>query len=64
MSPFRVAGCLSLFSLLFLLCACGGLGAGPAAGPTALSGTGDIHSVNHIIFMVQENGRSTIISGT
>ena len=55
MSLSRVVVCLSLFSLSFVLCACGGLGAGSATGPTALSGTGDIHSINHIIFMVQEN---------
>jgi phospholipase C len=57
MSLSRIAGFLSFVSLLLVMSACGGVGSTPAPGPspTPVPSTGDIHSVNHIILLYQEN---------
>src|SRR6516225_9613549 len=54
-----VLACVPAFLLLFLLTGCAGLGrsAGPAPTPTPTVSPagGTLQSVNHIIFMMQEN---------
>src|SRR5215831_19966727 len=51
--------CASAFLLLFLLTGCAGLGVSggptPTPTPTASPALGTLQSVNHIIFMMQEN---------
>src|SRR5579864_4672371 len=50
--------CVLAFLLLFLLTGCAGLGATPGPTPTpspAATPVGSLQSVNHIIFMMQEN---------
>ncbi|MGC2695751.1 MAG: alkaline phosphatase family protein [Candidatus Angelobacter sp.] len=55
---FPVVKLAFFFSTTLLLIGCGGVGgsasSGPAPGPTATP-VADIHAVNHIIFMLQEN---------
>src|SRR5689334_13481539 len=48
---------VSFLSISFLLAGCAGLGGMNSTTTPSSSGnhTGDIHSINHIIFMVQEN---------
>jgi phospholipase C len=57
MSLSRTVGFLTFVSLLLVLSACGGIGStpGPGSSPTPVNPAGDIHSVNHIILMYQEN---------
>jgi phospholipase C len=59
MSLSRITGCSCILSFSLLLSACGGLGTSskpaPTPMPTPVIGTGDIHSINHIILMYQEN---------
>ena len=55
---FPLAGCSSLLFALTLLTGCGGVGSGSGGSsptPTPGTTTGSIQSVNHIIFMMQEN---------
>src|SRR5262245_43049992 len=52
--------CVPAFLLLFLLTGCAGLGLTsggptPTPTPTASPAVGTLHSLNHIIFMMQEN---------
>jgi phospholipase C len=59
MSYSRNAGYCCVVLLALLISACAGLRAGPgptpSPTPTPAIGTGDIHSLNHIILMYQEN---------
>ena len=55
MSPSRVVVCLSLLSLFFVLCACGGLGPESNPAPSEQSGAASLNSLNHIVLFMQEN---------